>query len=109
MHELAHRETVSRMLAKARNIHSTGDEDDARAFIAAADKLSRDFDEKVNEAVLREDPDGTAANTALTYRYLKRVVRHVTNIITSVVVPVDRLDYWDEDEAGRAEEPPAGA
>jgi hypothetical protein len=26
---------------------------------------------------------------------------HSMNIITSVVVPLDRLDYYDEDEHGR--------
>jgi hypothetical protein len=40
------------------------------------------------------------ATTAVTYRYLKRVLAHSMNIITSVVMPLDRLDYYDEDENG---------
>jgi hypothetical protein len=29
-------------------------------------------------------------------RFLKRITAHLGNIATSVVVPVDRLDFWDE-------------
>jgi hypothetical protein len=31
---------------------------------------------------------------------MKRVLAHSMNIITSVVMPLDRLDYYDEDENG---------
>jgi hypothetical protein len=51
--------------------------------------------------VLRDDSDGKSAITALTYRYFKRVTAHSMNVITSLVVPVDQLDYYDEDKAGR--------
>ena len=100
------RATMSRMLAKARNIYSSEDEDDARAFIAQAEGIARHCDARIEAMVMREDNDGLSANSALVYRYFKRISAHAMNVITSLLVPVDRLDYWDEDEAGRDLESP---
>ena len=33
---------------------------------------------------------------ALYYRYLKRITAHTMNMLTSLVMPLDRLDYYDE-------------
>ena len=33
---------------------------------------------------------------ALFYRHLKRITAHLANLLTAVVVPVDKLDYIDE-------------
>ena len=92
---------TTRLLAKARNIYKSEDEEDAKAFIAQADALAKHCDEKAVAMVLREDSDGGSAISALTYRYFKRILAHSVNIITSLVVPVDQLDYYDEDEEGR--------
>lgn len=100
------RATLSRMLAKARNIYSTENEDDAREFVAQAEAISKHCDARTEAMVLREDVDGKSANSALAYRYFKRVNAHALNIITSLLVPLDRLDYWDEDEDGREDPPP---
>jgi phosphate uptake regulator len=44
---------------------------------------------------------------ALSARYLKRIALHLTNIASSVVMPLHRLDYFDEEgaDAKRACEP----
>ena len=42
-----------------------------------------------------------AVSRALLCRYLKRITAHAMNVITSLVMPVDRLDYYDEDKADR--------
>ena len=36
---------------------------------------------------------------ALVSRYLKRIALHLTNIASSVVMPLHRLDYYDEEGA----------
>jgi len=46
--------------------------------------------------VNRTEGAGAAAATALTYRYFKRIVSHSMNIITSVVMPFDKTDFFDE-------------
>ena len=90
------KDTISTLLAKARNIYESQDEDGADAFLAECDALSEHCDAKVDALILREDGGGEIAATALAYRYFKRIISHAMNIITSVVMPVDRLDYYDE-------------
>jgi hypothetical protein len=52
---------------------------------------------------VREEPEGEqAVAQALTYRYLKRIVAHLLNVLSAVVMPVDRLDYFDEDPEDRS-------
>jgi hypothetical protein len=38
---------------------------------------------------------------ALYFRFLKRITAHVMNFLTSLVMPVDRLDYYDEAKQDR--------
>lgn len=93
--------TITRLLAKARNIYKSEDEVDAKTFIAQADALAKHCDDRAVAMVMREDTDGKSAVSALTYRYFKRIISHSMNIITSLIVPVDQLDYYDEDDEGR--------
>ncbi len=93
---------ITRLLAKARNIYQTEDLEDAKAFVAQADALAQHCDAQAVKMVQREDADGRSATSALAYRYFKRIVSHSLNIITSILVPVDKLDYYDEDEESRS-------
>ncbi len=95
------KDTVSRMLVKARNIYEAQDEEGATAFLEQADALADHCDARVLELLQRAEGGGQLAATALAYRYDKRVVAHAQNIITSVVMPLDRLDYYDERKQDR--------
>ncbi len=33
--------------------------------------------------------------------YVNRIIAHLMNVMTAVVMPLDRLDYWDEDTIDR--------
>jgi len=44
-------------------------------------------------------PARYAAPRALFYRYIKRLSRHLSNILSSVVMPVDRLDFYQREKA----------
>jgi len=90
------KDTISTLLAKARNIYESQDEEGAKAFLAECDALSEHCDAKVDAMIMREEGGGEVAAAALAYRYFKRIVSHAMNIITSVVMPIDRLDYYDE-------------
>jgi len=58
----------------------------AKRCDAVIDDLLEDGDLGCRDAVL----------VALTARYLKRVSLHLTNIASSVVMPLHRIDYFDE-------------
>jgi phosphate uptake regulator len=40
-----------------------------------------------------EEPVDLAAAYVLAYRYFKRVVSHIRNVASSVVEPIDKLDF----------------
>jgi phosphate transport system protein len=90
------KDSASRMLVRCKNIYRSEDEDAAHGFIVEANVFVKHCDVRTNEMVMRLEGDGNSAAAALAYRYFKRVVSHAMNIITSVVVPLDRLDYYDE-------------
>ena len=98
---LGFRDELSSRIALMGEILDTRDEDRARAYIDRGDQLRREFDGLVNELVHATAPALIAVPRALLYRFLKRVAAHCANVATAVVMPVDRLDYFDEDDHTR--------
>lgn len=73
----------------------------ARELLGPTNQLLQHFDRRVSALVRGEDTQPQAVARALAYRYLKRVVAHLTNVLSAVVMPVDKLDYFDEDPEDR--------
>ncbi len=97
----AYRDRVSTLLADAADTFRERNEDRARELIAKADGFLDEYDEQIK---LQYRSDGTAADAvsrALYFRFLKRITAHVMNFLTSLVLPVDRLDYYDETKDDR--------
>jgi phosphate uptake regulator len=46
------------------------------------------------------------ATLVLCYRYFKRIVSHCRNVATSIFMPLDKIDYFDENP--RPHLPPTG-
>jgi phosphate transport system protein len=98
---LALRDEVSRLITRVGDIFRRSDTEEAREVLARGDELLDEFDHRVS-ALVRGDDQGThAVATALLHRYLKRIVAHLLNVLSAVVMPVDRLDYFDEDPEDR--------
>jgi phosphate transport system protein len=74
----------------------TSDKDLGHAAVESARKVARGCD-AIIEALLGDDiPCRDAVLFTLLARYLKRLCLHLSNIATSVVMPLHRLDYFDE-------------
>lgn len=73
----------------------------AREMLISGDVMLDDFDDGVSRLVDGTDHDADAVARALAYRYLKRIVAHLMNVLSSVVMPLDQLDYFDEDPEDR--------
>lgn len=79
----------------------------ARDTGRATDTLNRcdgwldEFDANVVELMLSKGPSTEGVPRALLNRHLKRITAHLMNVLTAVVMPFDRLDYWDEDKVDR--------
>ena len=98
---LGYRDELSSRIALMGELLTTRDEDGARAYITRGDELRREFDDRINELVHSTEPAVVAVPRALLYRFLKRVTAHSLNVVSAVVMPVDRLDYFDEDDETR--------
>jgi phosphate uptake regulator len=72
-----------------------------RRLTAQGDALLDRFDDRVSMLVKEENPHQQVAARALAYRYLKRVVAHLMNMLSAVTMPIDQLDYFDEDPEDR--------
>jgi phosphate transport system protein len=95
------RTEVSRMIAETAEVFATRDAERARELLARGDELLDAFDHTVSQIVRGEDDRPQAVARALAARYIKRVVAHLTNVLSAVVMPIDRLDYFDEDPEDR--------
>lgn len=88
------KDSVSKLLVRAIGIFRQQEMATAEEFLHDVDELQDRCDQRV-EACL----EGTGRNRAaeaLAYRYLKRVASHVGNVVTSVVMPVDKLDFYPD-------------
>ena len=88
------KDSISKLLVRGRNLHEAGDGDSARSFLAEADRIQDACDSAVQRLILQEGVN-TAAST-LAYRYFKRVTSHIANVVTALVMPLDKLDFFDE-------------
>jgi phosphate uptake regulator len=93
---------LSHLITDAGEAFQRRDADRGRSLHARGDGLLTLFDQRVS-ALVREDARGVqAVARALAYRYLKRVVAHLMNLLSAVIMPLDRLNYFDEDPEDRA-------
>lgn len=85
------KDRISRLLSECRDAFSTRNRDAALALISRAERIEDHCDNQIHRVLTEEPPK--AASYALAYRFFKRVASHVFNVLTSVVQPVDRLDF----------------
>ena len=93
------KDEISRLLVRGRNIYSENNQPGAVEFLKDAGELEDRCDASVAR-LLKVGGENMAA-AVLTYRYFKRVASHASNIVTSLVVSVDQLDYFDEPKPGQ--------
>lgn len=94
---------ISRTIAQVGEIFQARDTERAREMLAPSGQLLAHFDERVSALVRGEGEAMQPVARALAYRYLKRVVAHLMNVLSAVVMPVDKLDYFDEDPEDRVD------
>jgi len=85
---------ISKLLIKARNLYQAQDTQGARGFLDEVDEDKRLCDKKVQEFMKVKDEN--MSGCVLTYRFYKRILSHLGNIISSVIMPIDKLDYRPE-------------
>ncbi len=92
---------VSRHIDAVGSAFQRRDEAAARELLGPTNQLLQLCDRRVSALVRGEDTGTQAVARALAYRYVKRVVAHLTNVLSAVVMPIDKIDYFDEDPEDR--------
>ncbi len=73
------------------------DRDTACRAVEGARNLAKKCDAMIDDLMKDKLPTRDAVLLTLLARYLKRVSLHLSNIASSVVMPLHRLDYFDEE------------
>jgi Na+/phosphate symporter len=79
------------------DVFESHDEKRAGELIVEGRDITRRLDEMITEAVDIGYPGRTVAVLVLGMRFYKRIVAHLVNVLTGVVQPLHKLDYYDED------------
>jgi phosphate uptake regulator len=94
---------ISQYIADSGDTFRVRDELRARRLLTRGSQLLDIFDERVTALVRAPDPGPQAVARALGHRYLKRVVAHLMNLLSSVTMPLDSIDYFYEDPEDRVD------
>ena len=95
------RDQTSRFIAESSRIYQARDSEAAHELIAEMDDAQDRFDECVVAQLKSTAAASEAVPRALLCRFLKRITGHLMNVITALVMPLERLDYYDEKKADR--------
>jgi phosphate transport system protein len=98
---IGYRDRISEMITEAARAFVAEDADAANALITEADGMQDEFDAKVAALVMSDRLGSEAVPRALLFRYYKRIIGHLMNVLSAVIMPLDRLDYYDEPKNDR--------
>ena len=86
------KDQVSKLLVRAHGLFDAQDEDAAREFLIENDAVQKHCDDEVARLLCAEGENASAR--VLVHRYFKRVTGHAGNVVSSIVMPVDKIDYF---------------
>lgn len=92
------RRGVDEAFQSAYEIFEVSDHERATQYIRQGQDIAHRCDSLIHR--IARAPYGSSVVTALVLgtRYYKRIGGHVTNLLTAVVMPLHKVDYYDEDE-----------
>ncbi len=98
---IGYRDAVAKLILDAAAIFEATNTERAQALINKADGFLDEYDTHVKAMFTTDLESKDAVARALYYRFLKRTTAHVMNVLTALVQPLDRLDYYDEAKEDR--------
>ena len=97
------RTNVEETFQASSQVFEKSDNERALELIHQGKNVARRADALVTRIAQSDYPSALATALALTTRYYKRFGGHLLNVLTSVVMPLHKVDYYDEDEIPKEE------
>lgn len=98
------RDTAEALLGQVARVFSESDPQAAAGLIERGVAAGRRADAMIRSVSSGDYDAATAVTLILGARFYKRINAHVVNILTGVVMPIHKLDYYDEDHLTRLQE-----
>ncbi|MDH5642946.1 MAG: hypothetical protein OEY63_02005 [Gemmatimonadota bacterium] len=81
-------------------VFAKSDEEQALALITQGRDMNHRCDTMIARIAKGDYDAATTTSLVLGTRYYKRIGAHLLNVLSGVVMPLHKLDYYDEDELG---------
>lgn len=86
---------ISQLFKEVLTAYHESDKQKARAQVKDSFEHQQICDQNINELLLAKGADDHVAYAVLS-RFFKRILAHLSNIATSVFMPVTKIDFFDE-------------
>ncbi len=90
--------TISELFIQTREAFLESDEELAGKVIKTAKAQGRQYEDMIRKVTTSDMGTQDAVCLVLALRFFKRLVAHMSNICSTVVMPVDMIDFYDESE-----------
>ena len=87
------KDRILEMMAACREVFDAHSKSRASELLREAHDIQSFCEQQVSQLVGAEEPLDLAAAYALAYRYFKRISGHTSNVVSSVVQPLDKIDF----------------
>ena len=87
---------IGKLIVYLQSCLNLDDESKVQDLITLGSSLNNDLDEKITALLEDKEKIQYPVATTLFYRYLKRIVSHIVNAATAIIMPTDQIDYLDE-------------
>jgi phosphate uptake regulator len=95
------RTAVEATYASVNKVFATSDARAAAQLIQQGREVNRRCDDIITRVAGSSYDAATTTSMVLAARYYKRIESHLLNILSGVVMPLHKLDYFDEKEVGK--------
>ncbi len=87
---------IGKLIVYLQSCLNLDDESKVQDLITLGSSLNNNLDEKITALLEDKEKIQYPVATTLFYRYLKRIVSHIINAATAIIMPTDQIDYLDE-------------
>ena len=91
-------ESIGQLLSRVADAFRTSDEREAEELVRKGRELAEESEELVRAISVSGYSSSPSVCLVLIARFYKRIVAHATNILSAVIMPPHKIDFFDEEE-----------